>query len=346
MQNWGQGPSGEDLEKKVIEMTNRFKEKMQLDPKKSSKPIILVVAVLIIIVGVYSSMYEVNTEETGVVLRFGKFASYSNPGLHFKLPFGVDQVYLVPTGRVLKEEFGFRSVEPGVRPTLSQRALEEESLALTGDLNVSDVKWIVQYQIRDPYKYVFKIQDPIGTVRDLSEAMVRRAVGNATVTEVLTTERVSLAAEVERSLQETLDYYDVGIRVVTVRFQDVTPPDPVKGAFNDVNEAEQQKESLILQARAQYNQEVPRARGEARRALQEAEGYAVERINRARGETNRFTALLSEYQRAPEVTRQRIFIETMESVLPQMDEIYIMDDINGGALPLLPLRKTMEGARR
>jgi modulator of FtsH protease HflK len=346
MQNWGQGPSGEDLEKKVIEITNRFKEKLQLDPKKSKRPIILLVAVLVIIVGVYSSMYEVNTEETGVVLRFGKFSSYAAPGLHFKVPFGVDQVYLVPTGRVLKEEFGFRSTEPGARPALSLRGLEEESLTLTGDLNVSDIKWIVQYQIRDPYKYVFKIQDPIGTVREISEAMVRRAVGNANVTQVLTTERVSLAAEVERTLQSTLDYYDVGIRIVTVRFQDVTPPDPVKGAFNEVNEAEQQKESMILQARAQYNQEVPRARGEAQRALQEAQGYAVERINRARGETNRFTALLAEYERAPAVTRQRIFIETMEAVLPQLDETYIMDNINGGALPLLPLRKITEGASR
>ena len=346
MQNWGQGPSGEDLEKKVIDMTNRFKEKFQLDPKKNKKPIVLLVAVLVIIVGVYSSMYEVNTEETGVVLRFGKFATFSEPGLHFKVPFGIDRVYLVPTGRVLREEFGFRSVEPGARPALSNRGLEEESLTLTGDLNVTDIKWIVQYQIRDPYKYVFTIQDPIGTIRDLSEAMVRRAVGNANVTQVLTTERVSLAATIERTLQETLELYDVGIRIVTVRFQDVTPPDPVKGAFNEVNEAEQQKESMIFQARAQYNQEVPRARGEAQRALQEAQGYAVERINRASGETNRFIALLTQYQQAPEVTRQRIFIETMEAVLPQLDEIYIMDDINGGALPLLPLRKHMEGAPR
>ena len=346
MQNWGQGPSGEDLEKKVIEITNRFKEKMQLDPKKSARPIILIVAVLVLIVGVYSSMYEVNTEETGVVLRFGKFTTFAAPGLHFKIPFGVDNVYLVPTGRVLKEEFGFRSSEPGARPVLSMRGLEEESLTLTGDLNVSDIKWIVQYQIRDPYKYVFGIHDPVGTIRDVAEAMVRRAVGNANVTQVLTTERVSLALTVESSLQETLDNYDIGVQIVTVRFQDVTPPDPVKGAFNEVNESEQQKESLILQARAQFNQEVPRARGEAQRALQEAEGYAVERVNRARGETNRFLALLTEYKRAPEVTRQRIFIETMEQVLPQLDETYIMDDINGGALPLLPLRKITEGAAR
>ncbi len=346
MQNWGQGPSGEDLEKKVIEMTNRFKKNMQFDPGKSKKPLLLLVAVVVIVIGVYSSMYEVNTEETGVVLRFGKFATFAAPGLHFKVPFGIDQVYLVPTGRVLKEEFGFRSSDSRVRTSLTSRALEEESLTLTGDLNVSDIKWIVQYQIRDPYKYVFRINDPIGTIRDVSEAMVRRAVGNANVTEVLTTERVSLALQVEQSLQETLDYYDIGVRIVTVRFQDVTPPDPVKGAFNEVNEAEQQKESLILQARAQFNQEVPRARGEAQRALQEAEGYAVERVNRARGETNRFLALLTEYNRAPEVTRQRIFIETMEQVLPQLDETYIMDEMNSGALPLLPLRKITEGASR
>lgn len=346
MQNWGQGPSGEDLEKKVIEMTNRFKKNMQFDPSKSKKPLLLLIAVVVIIIGVYSSMYEVNTEETGVVLRFGKFASFAPPGLHFKVPFGIDQVYLVPTGRVLKEEFGFRSADARTRSGISSRALEEESLTLTGDLNVSDIQWIVQYQIRDPYKYVFNIHDPVGTIRDVAEAMVRRAVGNANVTDVLTTERVSLALEVEESLQETLDYYNIGVQIVTVRFQDVTPPDPVKNAFNEVNEAEQQKESLILEARAQFNQEVPRARGEAQRSLQEAEGYAVERVNRARGETNRFLALLTEYSRAPEVTRQRIFIETMEHVLPQLDETYIMDETNSGALPLLPLRKITEGGAR
>ncbi|SHI61212.1 protease FtsH subunit HflK [Malonomonas rubra DSM 5091] len=339
MQDWGQGPSPDDLEKKVIEITDQIKKKF--NPQRGFLPVVIIIFLLVI--GGYSSFYEVDTEETGVVLRFGEFAGFSDPGLHFKLPFGIEQVYLVQTGRVLKEEFGYRTVTPGVRSSFSKRGLEEESLTLTGDLNVSDVEWIVQFQISDPFKYIFKIQDPVGTIRDICEAMVRKAIGNANVTQVLTTERAALAGEIEVDLQNTLNQYDIGVRIVTVKFQDVTPPDPVKDAFNEVNEAEQQKESLIFQAREQFNREVPRARGEAKRALQEAEGYAVERINKAQGETNRFIALLTEYKKAPEVTRRRIHLETMEEILPRLEETYIMDDKNGGLLPLLPLRKAMEG---
>ncbi len=342
MQDWGSGPSNIDLEKKVIEIKNHLKNKF--GPQKGILPILIVIA--LVIFGGYSSMYEVDTEETGVVLRFGKFAGFVDPGLHFKLPFGVDQIYLVQTGRVLKEEFGFRTVKPDVRTTYTKRGLEEESLTLTGDLNVSDVEWIVQFQVADPFKFIFRIKDPVGTIRDIAEAMVRKAIGNANVTEVLTTERAMLANEIHEDLQSTLNQYDIGVRIVTVKFQDVTPPDPVKAAYNEVNESEQQRESLIFQAREQFNREVPRARGEAKKALQEAEGYAVERVNKARGETNRFLALLTEYRKAPSVTRSRIYLETLEEVLPRLDEIYVMDDKSGGLLPLLPLRKSLQGGAK
>ena len=343
MQDWGNGPSGDELEKKVIEIKDQIQKKLN-DSNKGFIPVMIII--LLLAIGAYSSFYEVDTEETGVVLRFGQFSSYAEPGLNFKIPFGVEQVYLVPTGRVLKEEFGYRTVQPGTRSSFSKRGLEEESLTLTGDLNVSDVEWIVQFQVADPYKYIFNIKDPVGTIRDISEAMVRRAIGNANVTQVLTTARAELAGDIQQNLQATLNQYDIGVRIVTVKFQDVTPPDPVKDAFNEVNESEQQKESLIFQAREQFNREVPRARGEAKRALQEAEGYAVERINKARGETNRFLALLTEYKKAPEVTRRRIHLETMEEVLPRLEETYIMDATGVGALPLLPLRKAMEGAAK
>ena len=342
MQDWGSGPSNDDLEKKVIEIRDYFKNK--LNPQKGILPILVVIG--LIVFGVYSSVYEVDTEETGVVLRFGKFSGYSDPGLHFKMPFGIDRVYLVQTGRVLKEEFGFRTVQPDIRSTYTKKGLEEESLTLTGDLNVSDVEWIVQFQVADPFKFIFRIKDPVGTIRDISEAMVRKAIGNANVTEVLTTERAQLANEIQQDLQSTLNNYDIGVRIVTVKFQDVTPPDPVKAAYNEVNEAEQQRESLIFQAREQFNREVPRARGEAKKVLQEAEGYAVERVNKARGETNRFLALLTEYRKAPSVTRSRIYLETLEEVLPRLEEVYVMDDKTGGLLPLLPLRKSMEGGAK
>ena len=342
MQDWGNGPSSEDFEKKVIEIKDHLKKKFS--SQKGFLPIVILI--FLIVIGGYSSMYEVDTEETGVVLRFGKFYGFADPGLHFKMPLGIDLVYLVQTGRVLKEEFGFRTVKPDVRTTYTKRGLEEESLTLTGDLNVSDVEWIVQFQVSDPFKFIFRIKDPVGTIRDIAEAMVRKAIGNANVTEVLTTERALLANEIQLDLQSTLNQYDIGVRIVTVKFQDVTPPDPVKAAYNEVNESEQQRESLIFQAREQFNREVPRARGEAKKVLQEAEGYAVERVNKARGETNRFLALLTEYRKAPSVTRSRIYLETLEVVLPRLEEIYVMDDKNGGALPLLPLRKSLQGGAK
>lgn len=350
MQDWNTGPSGEDLEKKIIEIRDKLKSKFGGSGRGAgnfpSKGIFGVLLVLLLVFGGYSGFYKVDTEETGVLLRLGKFTGYTEPGLHFKIPFGIDRVYLVKTGRVLKEEFGFRTVQPGVRTSYTKRNLEEESLTLTGDLNVSDVEWIVQYQIADPYKFLFRINDPVGTVRDLAEAVTRKVIGNSNVTEVLTTERALLASQIETELQQVLNSYDIGVRVVTVKFQDVTPPDPVKEAYNEVNEAEQQRESLIFQAREQFNREVPRARGEAKKTLQEAEGYAIERINKAQGETSRFTALLAEYRKAPNVTRKRIYLETLEEVLPKLQETYIMDQQNNSLLPLLPLRGMTDGGAK
>ncbi len=325
---------GSAVEKKVIEAARRFSGK-----KPPNKVLLAVAVALFILWGATSSFFKVNTEETGVVLRFGKFSRFAQPGLNFKLPFGIDDVYLVPTGRNFKEEFGFRTITPSIRTVYSQENLDDESLTLTGDLNVSDLEWIVQFQIADPFKFLFSIKDPQTTIRDISEAVVRKVVGNSNVTDVLTTDRAFLASLIQVDLQAILNEYDVGIRIVTVKFQDVNPPDPVKAAFNEVNEAEQQKESLIFQAREQYNREVPKARGVAKSKILEAEGYAVERINRSRGEAKRFSALFAEYQKAPEVTSRRFYIETMEKILPIVGEIYIMDKTGTSALPLLPLRQ-------
>lgn len=303
------------------------------------KLILTVVIFLLVLTGAKSAFYKVDTEETGVLLRLGRSIGTASPGLHMKLPFGIDQVYRVKTGRVLKEEFGFRTEQAGVRTSYSNRNFSEESLTLTGDLNVSDIEWIVQYQIIEPEKFLFNIADPRATIRDLSEAVVRRVIGNSNVAQVLTTERADLAMKVEEDLQKILNSYDIGIRIVTVKFQDVNPPEQVKAAFNEVNEAEQQKESLIFQAREQYNREVPKARGVASSRILEAEGYALERINRAKGEAERFNALVKEYRKAPKVTRQRLYLETMDKVLPRVEELYIVDQNNSGVLPLLPLRK-------
>jgi modulator of FtsH protease HflK len=337
MEDWQWGKNGDPVEKKVTEIVNQLKNN-----KFPKKLVPLVLVALLLFWALSSSFFEVDTEETGVRLRFGKFSKdsgFADPGLNFKLPFGIDKIYLVKTGRVLKEEFGFRTVQAGVRSTYNNTGLEEESLTLTGDLNVSDIEWIVQYQIADPYKFLFRIKDPEGTIRDISEAVVRKVVGNSNVGDVLTTERAFLASAIETEIQGILNSYDIGIRIVTVKFQDVNPPNAVKAAFNEVNESEQQKESLIFQAREQYNREVPKAKGVAKSTILEAEGYAVERINMAQGEVSRFLALLDEYRKAPEVTRRRLHLETLEKVLPQLEEIYLMDQQGTGALPLLPLRK-------
>lgn len=303
------------------------------------KLIFAIIIVLLLVVGGKSAFYKVDTEQTAVLLRLGKSVGTAAPGLHMKLPFGIDQVYLVKTGRVLKEEFGFRTETAGVRSTYSNRKFSEESLTLTGDLNVSDVEWIVQYQIIDPEKFLFNIADPRATIRDLAEAVVRQIIGNSNVAQVLTTERAELAQKVEDGLQQILNSYDIGIRIVTVKFQDVNPPEQVKAAFNEVNEAEQQKESLIFQAREQYNREVPKARGVASSRILEAEGYALARINHAKGEAERFKALVKEYRKAPKVTQQRLYLETMDKVLPLVEELYVIDAKNSGVLPLLPLGK-------
>jgi len=337
MQDWSSGPGGDQFEQKVTELVNRV-QKMK-DKKPPKNVMVVIILLLLVVWGVNSSYYKVDTEETGVVLRLGHFVGMAEPGLHFKIPFGIERVILVKTGRVFKEEFGFRTVQADVRTTYSTKGYDDESLTLTGDLNVSDIEWIVQYQVADPFKYLFNISNPQETIRDISEAMVRKVVGNSNVGEVLTTERAVLAGVIEKDLQSTLNSYDIGVRIVTVKFQDVNPPESVKAAFNEVNEAEQQKESLIFQAREQYNREVPKARGVARSRILEAEGYAVERINNAQGEAARFSALLREYQKAPDVTRRRLYLETMEQILPKVDEVYVVDEKGGGLLPLLNLRK-------
>lgn len=341
MDGWQRGGQVDPLQQKLEEFAARFKGQ-----KPPVKTIASIVVGLVLVWGLVSCFYQVGTEETGVVLRFGHFTGFSQPGLHFKLPFGIDAVYLVKTGRVMKEEFGFRTVQPGERTAYTKKGLSEESLTLTGDLNVSDLEWIVQYQIADAFKYLFHIKDPRSTIRDVAEAAVRKAVGNSNVTEVLTTERAMLATAIEKDLQAILNAYDIGVRIVTVKFQDVNPPESVKAAFNEVNEAEQEKESLIFQAREQYNREVPKASGVAKSAILEAEGYALERINQAKGDAARFLALYTEYKKAPQVTRQRIYLETLEEILPRMEEIYIMDGKGAGALPLLPLRSQKEGAKQ
>ncbi|MGD9549319.1 MAG: FtsH protease activity modulator HflK, partial [Candidatus Krumholzibacteriia bacterium] len=273
----------------------------------------------------------------GLVLRFGRYVRGSDPGLHFKVPLGVERVLKVPIQRQLKEEFGFRTVKGGIQSEYSTRPYADESNMLTGDLNAAVVEWVVQYRIVDPYKYLFQVRNVEETFRDMSEAVMRRIVGDRTVNEVLTVGRAEVAMEVGVGLQELCDKYETGIKVDQVVLQDVNPPDPVKPSFNAVNEAQQEKEKLINQAQSEYNREIPKTEGEALQRIQEAEGYALDRVNRARGDAALFTALYDAYRQAPEVTRKRIYLETMNEVLPRVQKKVVVDDGLEGLLPLLNL---------
>jgi membrane protease subunit HflK len=303
------------------------------------------VGIVLLAILLWSSWFTVQPEETGVVQRFGAVVRTAGPGLHFKIPYGVETVRLVPTARVLKEEFGFRTVATaaGLRTEYADnKVFKDVSLMLTGDLNVIDVQWIVQYRIEDPIQYLFRVRDTPQTIRDIAEAVMRRVVGNRLGSDVLTVGRVAVSSEVKEEMQKILTGYEAGVRLVTVELQDVTPPDLVKPAFNEVNEARQDRERTINQAQEQANREIPKARGEATRTITEAEGYAVERVNRANGEATRFRAVLEEYQRAPEVTRRRLYLEAIGAILPEAKALYIVDGDQKALVPWLPLES---GAR-
>ena len=302
----------------------------------------IAVAGIIIIAALFSSFYSVGPDEVGVIRRFGKYTRTTNPGLHLKIPF-MEKVNKVKVKYIFKEEFGFRTTRPGIVSQFSQRDFFDESLMLTGDLNVLVVEWIVQFKIKDPVKLLFNIRDPLRTIRNISEAVMRQVVGDNTVNEVLTTRRVEINQEVQDKLQEILDSYDSGIQIVTVKLQDVNPPDQVKPSFNEVNEAKQEKEKVINQAWEQYNKIIPRARGEAEKTIKESEGYALNRVNRAQGDAAKFIAIWEAYKNSKEVTKKRLYLEAMNEILPKAGKKFIVDSKEKGILPLLNL--SQEGGK-
>lgn len=301
-----------------------------------------IVLVIICLIIVFTSWFTVNPEEVGVVLRFGKFNRTVIPGLHFKLPFGIETAFKVPVERQLKEEFGFRTERAGVNTQYSSEDYQDESMMLTGDLNATEIEWITQYRINDPFKFLFRVRNAQQTFRDINEAVVREVVGDRTVNEVLTVGRQEIASTVTLKLQELCNQYETGIKVEQVVLQDVNPPDPVKPAFNEVNEAQQEREKLINEARSEYNRVIPKASGEAARTIEEAKGYALERVNQAKGEAAKFNSIFKEYLQAKQVTRQRIYLETMDFVMQNVGRKLITDEKATGILPLFQLEKEVE----
>ncbi len=301
---------------------------------------------LLVLSLLFSTFYTVDADEVGVIQRFGKYVSTTEPGLHLRLPLGIETVQKVKVQRVFKEEFGFRTAEAGVRSTFAEGDFSNESLMLTGDLNSAVVEWIVQYRIKDPVKFLFSARNAEATIRHVSESAMREAVGDHSVDEVIIASRQDIALKVRDFIQEMLNRYEIGVDVVTVNLQDVNPPPLVQPAFNAVNEAKQEKERIINEALEAYNKVIPQAEGEAQQIVSEAEGYAINRVNHAGGDAQKFLAVWQEYNRARDVTRRRMYLETMLEIMPKVKELYIIDEKQQTLIPLLQMAAPAKGEQK
>ena len=307
---------------------------MDVNPQK----VLLGLIGLIAFIGLFSSFYTVPTDSVAVVQRLGAYHDTAEPGLHFKLPFGIDTREIIPVRRQLKMEFGYAT--PGAtNPYQASQEPEDEKSMVTGDLNAATVEWVVQYSISDPKEYLFDFEAPASTLRDMSEAVMREVVGDRTVDEVLTVGRQEAETSALERLQTIVHTLKMGLHIDQVQLLNVNPPSEVQSSFDEVNRAQQEKEQLIQQARGEYNKVVPRAKGEAEQKISAAQGYAAKRVNEAEGDAGRFIALLTEYKKAPEVTRKRIYLETMGEVLPDLPGKIILDDKAPQFLPMLQMQQ-------
>jgi len=317
------------------EIPGGFKRTIKITKAK----VLTFLSLLIVAVFVATGLYVINPEEVGIIQRFGKYHSTTEPGLNFKLPLGIDRLTKVKIKYVFKEEFGFRTVRAGVKTQYSTQDYSDESLMLTGDLNIADVEWIVQYRIDDPKKYLFNIRDMEETIRTVSEMSIRMIVGDRSIDEVIVLNRKEIADTAQLAMQKKLDEYNTGITIVTINLQNVNPPEQVRAAFNDVNSAKQEEERIVNEAWQAYNNKIPEASGKAKQIITQAEGYAINRVNTAQGDVQKFVKVWNEYRKAKDVTRKRLYLETLNEILPKMEKIYIMDESNKGILPLLNLQE-------
>lgn len=328
----GQNP---DWRKFVDEIKKKMNGPSGPNPSVDNRRLLSIALVFFVLVGGFTSFYTIDTSEEGVITRLGRYVHTEGPGLHFKLPFWVDRVQRVPK-RILQLEFGFRSKgnEDEVQPSSRRADYSDESLMLTGDLNVADVEWTVKYRIKDSAKFLFGAREVSRNIRDVSMSIMRRVVGDRRVGDVLTVGRVEIAEQVKVLMQELLDTYDIGIQIEQVLLQDVNPPDAVKPAFNEVNAAKQEQEQAINMAEREYNKVIPASRGKADQVIADAEAYAVDKINRASGDASRFDSIYKEYSRAPQITKTRMYLETVEKVFRKTDQLILVDKEIKGLLPM------------
>jgi membrane protease subunit HflK len=312
-----------------------------------SKTIIIAVFVILILAASFTSYFVVDQKELSVVLRFGRFNRTAEPGLHFKLPFGIEHNYNVPTHVVLKDEFGFRTDLPGINSIRSPRDFPDESIMLTGDLNIVDVEWIIQYRIEDAYKWLFKIQEKGRTIRDISQSVINQLVGDRAIFDVIGAERANIETHGQEMMNALFDKYELGIRVTTVKLLNIVPPvGTVQAAFEDVNKAIQDRNRLINEGQEAYNQAIPKNKGQAEQIKQEAEGYAIERVNRAEGDVARYLKVLEEYNRSPGVTRTRLYYEMFEAVFVDAEDVDLIDKSLRNFIPFKSLTELQPGEPR
>lgn len=331
----GRSSRGDDLEKLIRQMQEPFR---QLMPSGSPRTITILALFALVALGAWSAYYTVPSDSVAVVQRFGKYLKQVPPGLHFKLPLSIDAATIVPVKRQLKQEFGFTTPGAG-DPYQSPRPRDatRETQMVTGDLNAALVEWVVQYRIADPVKFLFEVREPAETLRYVSESVMREVVGDRTVDEVITIGRQEIETEALTKMQALATKYAMGISIDQVQLKNINPPQPVQESFNEVNQAQQEKEKLINEARRDYNKVIPLAEGEKDQRIREADGYRLKRINEAEGDAARFSALLTEYNKAPEVTRRRIYVETLQDVMPGLRSKIIVDEQTRSILPLLNL---------
>ena len=299
----------------------------------------LIVIVLLALFFGKSTFFTIELDEVGVIQRFGKYNRIAQPGLGFKLPSGIEKVTKVKIKRIYKEEFGFKTVQGSSNFRFSNESSSQEtSLMLTGDLNVAVVPWIVQYRISNPRDYLFMVKDVKAILRDMSEATMRTVVGDRSINEVIS-KREEIAVAARLMLQKEMDQAQSGINIVTIEMKKTNVPEPVQNSFNEVNQAIQEKEQMIYKAREEYNKAVPLARGEAKRRIKDAEGYAIDRVNRAQGDGAKFTSVYKEYVKAKDVTKKRIYLESMLEIFPKLGAKYIIDSDQKNILPFLNMGK-------
>jgi membrane protease subunit HflK len=314
------------------------KRRLKQIAPKGVRIVVSVAIATLVVIAAYTTYYTVPSDSLAVIQRFGKYLKNVPPGLHFKLPLGIDMATIVPVKRQLKQEFGFTT--PGASDPYQSphpRDGKRETQMVTGDLNAALVEWVVQYRISDPVRFLFEVREPSETLRYVSESVMREVVGDRTVDEVITIGRQEIESEALVKMQALATKYVMGISIDQVQLKNINPPTPVQESFNEVNQAQQEKEKLINEARRDYNKVIPLAEGEKDQRIREADGYRLKRINEAEGDAARFNALLAEYIKAPEVTRRRIYVETLQDVMPGIRSKIIIDEQTRSILPLLNL---------